>query len=268
MGGKILFGWVPEWQEGLMRGVAALGLEAHMARLDREDPAGFDAVVPLTLPGQAVVERWRAEGRAVRALAIPGAVRALCHDKLALNRALAAKGFGRRLPAEVAPDRAVFPVVFKQRQAAWGQGVRVLDSPTALDAVRGALADGTGFLQAYVPGDEEYAVHLLRQGGRTLFRATIHYRMAGPGLVKGTGAAPVQRTWLPSTPHAPLWDRICDAIGLTEGTACIDYRLTPEGPVLFEINPRIGGSLTQRAGRYLTAYLRAVGAGGVLAAAG
>ena len=142
-----------------------------------------------------------------------------------------------------------------------------LRTPEALEEVRGALTAGTGFLQAFVPGDEEYAVHLLRQNGQTLFRRAIHYRMAGPGLVKGTAAAPVTRTWLTQVPFAPLWDRIAGAIGLTDGTACFDFRLTPESPILFEINPRIGGSLTQRARPYLKAYLRAVGAGACLPAA-
>jgi len=101
---------------------------------------------------------------------------------------------------------------------------------------------------------------VLMQGGAARFWLTRRVVMDGSGVVFGHANRPLRREFLAETPARDLWERMLLAIGFTDGTACIDYRLVDGVPQLFEINPRFGASLANRVAPYLDAYAACVGA--------
>ncbi len=259
---NILFGWKPEWKERCEISCQRAGFSSAMLPLDEARLEGFDAVVPLTVADQENLEARRARKEDIRALVTPAAPRKLCHDKLDFAGRMSQAGFEDYIPGmldlgSLGPRN--FPLVVKSRRSEFGKGTFIVQSPVDLDAHLPSLTAGEAFLQELVPGGEEFAVHILLNGGMMLFSSTIHYIMTGPNLVKGKQGKPAMRMWLRSTPFKPLWYGVLSKLGIHSGTVCIDYRLREGKPVIFEINPRVGSSLTCNMEAYLQVYVSCFG---------
>ncbi len=251
---RILFGMKSDWLAGPKKSCDPSRHAVFMADLATSDLRAFDAIVPLTLADQRELDQ---PGQAWPALIVPTNLRSLCHDKLGLNRRLIDLGFGDFVPATMEalpPDLAAQPVVVKPRRGQWGQDTVVLDvGPT--DEALSMLATGTHFAQRLVPGRFEWATHVLMHRGEARFCLTIEYDMGADRLVKGKSHVPVAKRWLAETPAQAELLRMLQLLGLSDGICCIDYRMVDGKPLLFEINPRFGGSLATRVAEFLDAYL-------------
>ncbi|MDZ7907414.1 MAG: hypothetical protein U5N10_03735 [Gemmobacter sp.] len=230
----------------------------HMAPLDKADLGSFDAVIPLTLPDQAILRRRRAAGEVFCSLLPDAATENLCHDKKALNLALIRAGFDRYIPNmldSLPEDPARYPVVVKKFRDEWGKNTRIIRTG---DALPGFDAENE-FLQECVPGADEYATHLLVSNGKICFEQTVRYTMGAELLVKGKYAHAKDAKWQNETPDLQLFQQMLDAIGFADGICCIDYRRIDGVVQLFEINPRFGASLARKVDSLLQAYLNALG---------
>lgn len=254
----VLFGEKPEWRDAVLGGPVKGRFERHMAPFMGADLTRWDAVVPLSLGDQWQVEMRRAEGQRVRAHLVPGPVRELCHDKLGFVRALEAAGLGHRVPAVRQGAEGHWPLILKPRRGAWGEGQVVLHGPDDLAAQAERLADPGWFLQDAVPGTQESATHLLLVGGRVVFQATAVYRMSGPLSIKGAADPGQVVDWVFDLPELPVLLEVLAAVGLADGVCAINHKPGPGGPLVFEINPRFGGSLGGQIGRFLPAYVAAL----------
>lgn len=246
---RVLFGGRPEWEDRLREGAAEAGWCPTMAPFEAADFTAFDIVVPLTLHDRPILQR----ARVWNALFPSAAAEALCHDKLAFNRAVIAAGLGAHIPPMLAAP-CDFPVILKRRCDAWGTHSRILAAPPDQP-----IDPELEFLQTYVPGSEEWATHLLLRDGEILFEATIRYEMPPGPHVKGMRTGELASEWLAGpVPYLDCFRRILRAVGFTDGTCCFDYRLRDGLPLVFELNPRFGGSLMGRIGPYLAAYQAAL----------
>jgi hypothetical protein len=171
-------------------------------------------------------------------------------DKRAFEAYLAGNGLVTYAPATYAsPETAVFPCIVKRLDLSASIGVEIATSRTHLDEIlQSGLFWGHSFLlQALVPGRIEYATFCICDGGRVLWNCTFASTMSGPAVVKNedngkdrqvvTTAPEVLRQF--ETVLAPLQYR---------GPCVIDYKILDDGRVqIFEINPRLGGSLLLKA---------------------
>jgi predicted ATP-grasp superfamily ATP-dependent carboligase len=217
---------------------------------------GVDLVVPVTddigLPLAA--HRDRIDGRAV--LAFPhGEALAVVHDK-ARTIALA-----ERLGVPVPPTRSVTDVtsgIEAARDLGWPvvikpQASRVTRRDGTVEAFSVSYAADEGelrmriaelegrtdiLLQRWRPG-EGHGVELLTDGGR-LLAGFQHRRLRE---VPVTGGASSLRESVPLDPV--LLDHAMRLLGELRwtGLAMVEFRSTPEGPELMEINGRVWGSL-------------------------
>ena len=232
-----------------------------MAPLSEAEFDAFDAVVPITLDDHGVIDRAKAAGASIRTISIPAAQLDICHDKLALSKRLAALGYGNHVPRDLKFSALAandFPVVVKSRRSADGRGTFIVSSAAELEAHIPSLATGDAFLQELIPGDEEFAAHILLHDGLMVFTSTIRYQMPQENLVKGHQHKPLNKHWLPYTPFKPLWHAVLRDLGIHSGTFCMDYRIRHGKPVLFEINPRLGASLTRNMSNYLRVYMSCI----------
>ncbi|MGV8988235.1 MAG: hypothetical protein ACOH2H_18345 [Cypionkella sp.] len=252
---RILFGQKLEWEAGLRTNADPGAFEIVMADLRFTALSGFDAIVPLELSDQECLTYI---GTGLPALLTPGPIRRLCHDKLMLNRHLIDLGFGDHIPTmrdRLPADAARHPVIIKARKAAWGNGTWLLLDTPVPDQIWTSLGKDSHFIQDYLPGRIEYASHVLMHRGVPQFCQTIEYDMGSAPAVKGTSQPPLNARWLTQTPWQDVLLRILAAIGFDEGTCCFDYRMVDGTPMLFEINPRFGGSLAAKITPYLHCYL-------------
>lgn len=233
------------------RADAAVGSILDTVRRD-----GIALVIPITddigLPLAAARDRFAGLAR----LAVPEpAALAVAHDK-ALTLALAER-LGVPIPATVAvatADEAVeaalglgWPVVVKPQASREHRADGTVeaftvsyagDAPTLRSRIE-SLEGRTGvLLQRWRPG-EGVGVELLADHGRPL-AAFQHRRLRE---VPVTGGASSLRESVPLDPvlldHAT---RLLAALDWT-GLAMVEFRLTPAGPELMEVNGRVWGSL-------------------------
>ncbi len=254
---RVLFGETPIWREGLVQHLDSARFEMRMQPLEAARLEDYDLVVPLALQDHRHLEAAGCQ----RSIAVAAPLRRLCTDKVALNRRLIAQGFGAHVPRmhrALPVDTAARPVIVKPILGFGGGETRVLCGGAAPPEVEGWLKAGTHFIQTLVPGRSEFATHVLMRHGRPRMWATVRHEMGGRHLVKGR-AQPRAQVWLPRTPGQGLWLKMLEAIGFTDGSCCIDWRMAGDVPQVFEINPRFGGSLRQRINLYLDAYAAAVG---------
>jgi len=221
-----------------------------LATADLED---FDAVIPMQVAHYRPLSR-HPELRGHKFFHPSAEVVALCRDKLRLTELLIASGFSTVVP-RVRSSGAPYPYVWKRRRGDWGshcyivkgsQGERALD-----------LSDEAWFAQALVPGEVEYATHILRAGGEIRYASTVTYEMAGDAFVLGVHERPLGTSLSPGCDHLPLFSDILARLEY-EGTACFDYKVVEGQPLLFEINPRYGGSLSADVTAYVDAYVGAL----------
>ncbi len=167
-------------------------------------------------------------------------------DKASFAAYMAASDLSDLCPEVFATDEAArFPCVIKRIDLGAGWGIAIARSRADLARLRQA-ADWRGkdcIVQAFVPGAAEHVTHCVCRDGRILWHCIFacemnHAEQIRSGMDDQTIAPEVA---------AP---RVLEQIGRVlaplgySGPCCVDYKLSPAGDiVIFEINPRFGGTL-------------------------
>lgn len=253
---RILFGTKFDWESGFRHHLDAARFHCRFARPSGAEMEGYDAVVPLTLSDYDDLEAWRGQGGG-RFLAPNEAVVRLCHDKLAFNRFLLANGFADLVAPLRVAGAGRYPYVLKRRRDEWGKNTHFVRDSTDEHRLSGLIGDESYFCQDFVPGDREYAAHILARGGIVLYHAVVAYDTSGPARITGIDFRPRPMLQPAGFPLPEAFRGILRRLSYS-GTCCIDYRMVSGRPMIFEMNPRVGGSLCQDINRYLDAYLAAL----------
>jgi biotin carboxylase len=220
-------------------------LYAALAPLHAGHP--FGRVLSLTehglLPAAAVAERLGVPGNSLRTIA-------LLQDKQSMRELLNARGIGpvRSAAPRSAADLAEFcrttcgPVILKPAAGTASQAVFRVPGPQAAADVWQAFeaAGGTQpVAEEYLDGPEVSVETFSHDGKHTVLAVTD--KLVGPSFVE-TGHT------LPGALPAPVLDEIAalvrdflDAVGLTEGPAHTEVKVTRRGPRVLESHNRIGG---------------------------
>ncbi|WP_417456014.1 hypothetical protein [Kordiimonas sp.] len=216
----------------------------------------YDGVLPLTLDAAAHLRSLMQQGHQVRCLLPREETISLCNDKVAFNRFLLAGGFGAHVPDLGAG--VCFPYVLKRPIDEWGQSTVLIQDVEDEEKYSASLKPEAHFKQAYIRGNREYACHLLVVGGRITFARTIEFGFSKDHFVFGKWAEPDTLKEINHSHFYPLFSAILEQLGY-QGFCCFDYKLDAEGqPKIFELNPRVGGSLRHFINNALNAYLMGI----------
>ncbi|MGO9957176.1 MAG: ATP-grasp domain-containing protein [Solirubrobacteraceae bacterium] len=246
-----------------------------------KNPAPFDAIVVLdTSEPSVVIEHLRREPHVVgvlsptdysvecaaqvaSALGLPGSAPSavtMARNKLSTRRRCAECGvavpwFGyvrSRSEALRAAERAGWPCVVKPLTEAGGVGVRLCRAPDevldAYAAVAGSPTDYRGRVKPAGALVEEYlvglevSVEMLDLGERRVTIGVTDKALGGhPRFVEIGQTFPSALPAYVTDGAARLAAGALDAIGYHFGAAHVEVKLTERGPVLIEINARMGG---------------------------
>jgi hypothetical protein len=249
---RIAFGEFPSWEKAIRANLDPR-YTPFFVDLSRARLSDFDAIIPLQLRHYPPLAR-HPRLRGAKFFHPSSAAISVCDDKLQLAKFLMAKGYANLVPS-LRPPGPPYPYIWKRRRGWWGIHCHIVNSPR--DDLKLNLNDHDWFAQAVVPGEVEYATHVLRVGGQIRYVSTFVHTMATSALVNGANDTPLNSTFTRSCPHLDLFADILAHLDF-EGTACIDYKIFGGQPLLFEINPRFGGSLCADITAYLDAYLGAL----------
>jgi carbamoylphosphate synthase large subunit len=178
----------------------------------------------------------------------------LADDKSAFNAFLLDHGYGRFLPRPAEPDE--IPFVVKRRRDTGGQHTRLIgDSDERLNWQH-LYDDPDYFCQEFVPGDTEYTTHLIYLDG-IRYSCTIRFDMNRQHYIRGARMQPYRNVQISivDSEFDSIFDDILASLGF-EGICCFNYKIIGGQPVIFELNPRFGGSLPRDIDNFLIAMMK------------
>jgi len=248
-----------DWAQAIDKVASRSGGRMHVLEIDDADEVlsyarrfGMQGVIPMTYPQMKVLAQHRDRFQAV-------GVKVVCSDSYDLVEAFDDKVRFIRFMEEqdlmhLLPDVYVvshdgqrtdyaeiqYPCIFKLAVTFGGTGSAVhltAHKPVELDKV----ARGTPYIvQQYIPGNVEYGGHIYVEGGS--IRRQLFYRGARDASVH------VQRGRMPKFDRFEELDEAAElesmfgAINYT-GFACVDFKVSDDGIKIFEVNPRLGGTI-------------------------
>ena len=255
---KILFGFEPLRNRKILKQIDNTRFAAEFRSFDSPlDWEKFDAIIPLTLPDQWHLQRVCPDLNGTRFLTPNWPLVELAHDKPRFNRFLCDQGLDAYVPYMGNWQR--YPFVLKKNRDAGAEHTHLIESIVDEQRWAAELASSDYFCQEYVPGQVEYTTHLLFDGG-VRYQMSVRFDSNQPWYIRGvaTQASRGIRMSRVSLPCENVFSRILDLIGY-RGTCCFNYKLIGGRPMIFEMNPRIGGSLPLDLNNYLDTVLSVLG---------
>lgn len=245
---RILFSEKSDWAADLHESFHGSGHDIAFGPLTAAAVRRADLVVPLTIQAMLAMGD-QPDLVSGNPIPIPArAITELCDDKARLNRVWAEKGFADWIPAMGVRDR--YPYILKRSHDIWGRHSHILRSADDQHRYAKELADPAFFTQELVLGTQEYTTHMIRAKGQTPAVLTLQMTFASEAFVKGP-EKPVARAVVDSV-HLPLFNRMLDAIGF-EGLCCFNFKERDGRPMVFELNPRMGGTLCRQFASFVAA---------------
>ena len=171
----------------------------------------------------------------------------LMADKLLLTKDLASSNFDQFVPKTwTNPADSAFPCILKRRDLNGGQGIRILRSgPELQEALTEFEFQGTQyFFQELVSADEEYVCHIVASKGEIQFSNYFQYGMPNPDVVRRRGGQTTFTNLGSNLDYkvSSVFKNVIKHLNYS-GPCNIDFKLINGLPKIFEINPRLGGSL-------------------------
>ncbi|MEE1736437.1 ATP-grasp domain-containing protein [Streptomyces sp. BE147] len=152
----------------------------------------------------------------------------------------------------MAADHLGYPFVLKPASAAGSAGVIRVDSPDQLQSAYAFTAqaaarhgvDGAGLLaEEYLTGPEA-SIEVVSLNGRHHVAAVTHKQLSQPPYFEELSHIVAPELHSPDTDAAEeVAVQALEALDITHGVAHVEIRLTPVGPRIIEVNPRLGGDL-------------------------
>lgn len=166
-------------------------------------------------------------------------------DKAKFARYAEKIGASHLVPRPVALESPTFPVVLKRTNLNSGIGVVLVTSQQQLDEAL-VLAPWAGepvLLQEAIASRREYVSHVVCVGGRIVWHRTYCYPLSHRGQIRRAVDGLAIRRGRARPADIAAFEVLLKPFGYS-GPANIDYTRRPDGTLaIFEINPRLGGSL-------------------------
>ncbi len=236
---RILFGCHLGWEPTLRKAFAETAHTVSFKKISECNPAEYDLVFPLTLP-EVIALQQKLPDRRAYPLPLPNRkVMECCNDKQLFYEFMHASGFGAYIPFTGKPEG--FPYYLKKKVSHGGRDSELITDAAAESAHLDKLFSDDYLAQAAVPGNKEFATHILFRSGAIVAAFTICHHHRTPLYIRGHQKASSAYSDLCKNQHLRLFGDILCCLGF-EGICCFDYKVVNGSPVIFEINPRIGGS--------------------------
>lgn len=242
----------PKWMAALSPEAPVWSGMPNVAEvLTLADAPGASIPEPTTREMQTVViplteRHTKFRPRGERALVPDDRALAIFANKLRFAEFARQAGLARHCPETYTSAAAArFPCVLKRTDLHSGAGVAIVRTAGELETRLhdGIWRDRPVMLQQYVDGATEYVTHCVCRGGRILWHRTFAYDKERAEDIRNLDLVDHVRPCEAPAAHLDIFSKFLLPLGYT-GPCNFDYKLAADGtPVIFEINPRLGGSL-------------------------
>jgi predicted ATP-grasp superfamily ATP-dependent carboligase len=165
----------------------------------------------------------------------------LCNDKYLFNKTLIENEFEKFIP-RMGKDLK-YPYILKKRVDCFGVNSHIIMDKEHEDKFKNEKNSQEYFCQELIYGEKEYATHMIFSKGIAIHSINIEYKYDTDIYIKGKNKSLYNK--IVDSQYIYLFCSILELIGF-EGLCCINYKVSNNLPLLLEINPRFGGSLSNR----------------------
>lgn len=236
---RILFSKKDDWEPAIRDGFRHTGHQLSFEDFSLEQIKNHDFIVPLKIKDIKFLN-------GIRPVIINNPIPTptwdsvcICDDKEKFNKALSENNFGAYLPKQA--NASNYPYILKKKIDEWGSNSHIILNADEEGKFAKELSSSEYFTQQLIHCRSEYATHLLYSQGRCVNSLTIEYKFETEFYVKGKDR-PLSIKKALHTQYLSVFSAILDLIDF-EGLCCVNYKIIDNRPILFEINPRFGGSL-------------------------
>lgn len=148
-------------------------------------------------------------------------------------------GFGDHIPP--ISGKKPFPYIVKKCVDESSLNCHLVADNNQEKALANLLGNPEYLSQVYIPGEREYATHIVFRDQQIVCSLEFEYVFTTLTPIKFKSKAQCLR--IRRSPFLDLFSAILSSIGF-EGLCCVNYKVQNERPQIIEINPRMGGSLT------------------------
>lgn len=214
----------------------------------------FDAVIPLYETEVHYLNTKFDSKNGIKFIIPKTSVSTICEDKKTFYDFMNNNGFINYTP--LVSDSLSIPFILKKRIDEWGQNAFVIQNEIDLETYKEQLLSKEFIKQEYFFGKEEFTTHFLFKNGELKYFFTLKFAFINDCYVKGVQSPPFKTATITEskTDFIPLFTDILNSLEY-EGVGCFNYKIKDGLPKIFEINPRVGGSLPLDANNFLENYI-------------
>ena len=166
-------------------------------------------------------------------------------NKRHFAQAIQEKGFAEYIPKNWFEEEALeFPCVIKKENLNAGEGIYWVENLNELNRIKldPIFLGKSYFFEEHIPGDEEFVAHIVAKNGNILLIHTFCYWMGKENAIRiPSNYRKTMSVGLP-THLKTIFASVIKSFNYS-GPACINFKIHNGVPKIFEINPRMGGSL-------------------------
>lgn len=180
-----------------------------------------------------------------------------CNDKKKFNKYLIENGFEDYIP-KILDQRKDFPYILKKSIDEWGLNSHIIDTEEKEQQLAEFLDNSEYFKQEYITGQDEYTTHFIFDKTKIVYHFTLHFKFPDSVFIKGLQSPSFKKAQINPTEtlFADLFEKILININFS-GVGCFNFKIVNGIPKIFELNPRVGGSLPLDLENFLDAYKKA-----------
>jgi len=177
-----------------------------------------------------------------------------CNNKNAFNRHLIENGFEKYIP-KLFDQKREFPYILKKNLDEWGLNSHIIDSEEKEKHFADFLNHPEYFKQQYIVGEDEYTTHFIFDKNKIVYHFTLHFKFPDKIFVKGLQSPSFKTAQISpvETMFSDLFEQILININFS-GIGCFNFKIVDGIPKIFELNPRVGGSLPLDLENFIDAY--------------
>jgi carbamoylphosphate synthase large subunit len=247
---KILFSKAPVQEGNLRKGLRfCKNIDPLFAEFTDENIKNSDLIVPLTIPDLKHLNEVR---DLVKSDKIPVPTLEsinICDDKYLFYQTLKQNGFEHLLP-KIA-THLPYTYILKKKITERGVDNYIISDAATEEKYKDLISSPDYFCQEMVLGEKEFATHILLRDKKIVADLNVEYIFRTKLPIKGQDKLAGRR--IVKSAHLDVFTDILNSIGF-EGICCFNYKEVDGKPLIIEINPRFGASLSL----YFISFLRKI----------
>lgn len=163
------------------------------------------------------------------------------NDKIKFYNYMMENGFSESIPKIY--EKITYPCILKHNKSYYGRNTHIIKSEEDMKKIPPDVKLEDYSICEIIEGKKEYATHIFALDGIIEIELTIVHHFDRSVFVHGVAKKPIMSSKIKINDNVLKIFKEIIKKSSYNGIMCIDYKIIDNIPKIFEINPRMGGSL-------------------------